>query len=107
MGCGQCYETFADQLGPLLRKVHSATEHTGKTPKRAAGPLKLKREIQALRRELQAAVAEEDFERAAQLRDRIRELETKVQPASTPAAESATRPAARARPRRKTEEGSS
>lgn len=105
MGCGRCYETFADQLGPLLRKVHSATEHTGKAPKRAAGPLKIKREIAALRRELQMAIGQEDFERAAQLRDRIRELEKEAQPASAPA-ERSTRPVTKPRTRPTQGEGS-
>lgn len=117
MGCSQCYETFADQLAPLLRKVHSATEHTGKAPKRAAGPLKLKREISSLRRELQAAVGQEDFERAAQLRDRIRALEKQVQgTANQPGAgtgtatgqrrDPGTRPVTKPRTRKPPEEGS-
>lgn len=92
MGCSQCYETFSQQLQPLLRKVHSASEHTGKAPKRAAGPLKLKREIAALRKELQVAVNQEDFERAAQLRDRVRSLEQQSQAAAQQMAAAQTEP---------------
>lgn len=112
MGCSRCYEAFADQLGPLLRKVHSATEHTGKAPRRAEGPLKLKREISALRRELQVAIGQEDFERAAQLRDRIRALERQAQeaaaspPASAPTDSPGKRSSPKGRGSRAREEGS-
>ncbi|MBD2872188.1 UvrB/UvrC motif-containing protein [Paenibacillus arenilitoris] len=77
-GCSNCYQAFADKLDPLLKRVHSGTVHTGKIPKRSGGQIKCKREIEQLRRDLQAKIENEEFENAAQLRDRIRELERKI-----------------------------
>ena len=34
-GCSQCYQSFAEQLGPLLRRVQGNSRHTGKVPLRA------------------------------------------------------------------------
>jgi protein arginine kinase activator len=47
-------------------------------PKRAGGRLKTKREIDRLKKEMQVRIEREDFETAAQLRDRIRELENEM-----------------------------
>lgn len=77
-GCSDCYRYFGDRLEPLFRRVHGTTTHAGKIPKRRGGQLKFKREIDQLKRQLQALVEREEFERAAQLRDRIRELEKKL-----------------------------
>lgn len=77
-GCSSCYQAFADKLDPLLKRVHSSTIHSGKIPKRSGGQIQCKREIEQLRRDLQAKIEHEDFESAADLRDRIRELERKI-----------------------------
>ncbi len=75
LGCSQCYETFDQQLEPVLRRIHGGTTHTGKVPARAGSALRRRREVERLRQELQAAVAKEEYERAAELRDRLRSLE--------------------------------
>ncbi|GAB2695555.1 UvrB/UvrC motif-containing protein [Paenibacillus thermoaerophilus] len=74
-GCSSCYTYFADRLDPLFRRVHGNTVHVGKVPKRTGGLLKYKRELESMKRELQLRIEREEFEAAAQLRDRIRELE--------------------------------
>ena len=77
-GCAQCYETFYDALEPALQRIHGALEHMGKTPEAdpaAQGRRQAERRIAGLREEIAAAVREEDYERAAQLRDEIRGLE--------------------------------
>lgn len=78
-GCSRCYRTFNDGLEPLIRRVQGTTQHTGKVPKRAGGKLGVKREIEKLKTQLQQAVRQEAYERAAELRDRIRALENKLQ----------------------------
>jgi protein arginine kinase activator len=78
LGCDECYASFAEQLAPLMRSIHGSTQHVGKAPKRAAGRLRLQQDIERLRRELQELVAKEEFEKAAEVRDRIRELESKM-----------------------------
>jgi len=77
-GCSSCYREFSDRLDPLLKRVHGNTVHVGKIPKRSGGQIQCKREIEQLRRDLQSHIEHEEFEDAAKLRDRIRELERKV-----------------------------
>ncbi|MBN2980539.1 MULTISPECIES: UvrB/UvrC motif-containing protein [Cohnella] len=77
-GCSHCYKQFSERLDPLLKRVHGNTVHVGKVPKRAGGHVKAKREIDRLKKEIQVRIEREDFETAAQLRDRIRELENEI-----------------------------
>lgn len=74
-GCGSCYETFREELRPLLQKIQRGVQHTGKIPRRCGKEVLFERSIADLRRQLEHAVSEENFEEAARLRDRIRELE--------------------------------
>lgn len=74
LGCSQCYATFQEELIPVLKRLHGATEHTGKRPKER-GESARRRELARLREELQQAIEAEQYERAAELRDRIRVLE--------------------------------
>ena len=77
-GCSECYKYFSDRLDPLLKRVHGNVVHVGKVPKREGGVLQQKRELDKLKKELYDRVENEEFELAAQLRDRIRELERNV-----------------------------
>ncbi|GLV12891.1 protein-arginine kinase activator protein [Alicyclobacillus hesperidum] len=74
-GCPDCYDSFAARLEPLLRRIQTGNRHTGKVPVKSGAKIKRLRQLDALRRELQQAVAQEQFERAAELRDQIRMLE--------------------------------
>ncbi|OZM55873.1 hypothetical protein CIB95_14500 [Lottiidibacillus patelloidae] len=75
-GCANCYREFESKLTPLLKRVHSGnTLHAGKIPKRLGEKLIFRKEIQKLRDEMQAYISKEEFEKAAEMRDRIRSLE--------------------------------
>ncbi|KPV44180.1 UvrB/UvrC motif-containing protein [Alicyclobacillus ferrooxydans] len=74
-GCPSCYDSFSARLDPLLRRIQSSETHTGKVPLRAGEQVKGRKELQRLRQDLQRSIAAEQFEEAAQLRDRIRQLE--------------------------------
>ncbi|GGE21212.1 protein-arginine kinase activator protein [Marinithermofilum abyssi] len=78
-GCSDCYQAFRERLGPLFRRVHGHTAHRGKVPQRTGGQLKIQREIERLKSELNQRVANEEFEEAARLRDRIRALREKLE----------------------------
>ncbi|MBO8141272.1 MAG: UvrB/UvrC motif-containing protein [Firmicutes bacterium] len=80
LGCSECYETFQKQLEPVLRRIHGSTAHAGKIPARTGGALRRRRELNRLRQELHQAVAKEEYERAAEIRDRIRALERDLRP---------------------------
>lgn len=76
-GCSNCYDAFKGQLDPMLRRIHGKTYHVGKVPHRSGSEIRLKNEINRLKRELQEAINAEEYERAAVIRDRIKEIEQK------------------------------
>lgn len=77
LGCPNDYEAFAGQLAPQLAIAHEgACEHIGKVPHRAGGDQQKQTALLRLRAQLKRAIAVEDYERAASLRDQIRETET-------------------------------
>ena len=75
LGCPHCYTHFREQLLPLLRRYHGATVHLGKAPGERGPRAALRLEIRQLRSALETAVAVEDFETAADLRDHITALQ--------------------------------
>ncbi|NUQ10925.1 MAG: UvrB/UvrC motif-containing protein [Gemmatimonadaceae bacterium] len=76
LGCASCYTTFESSLRALLRRVHGNARHVGRAYE--APPPDLLREATAigeLREQLRRAIAQEEFEQAARLRDQIKGLE--------------------------------
>ena len=75
VGCAQCYRTFEVALRELLRRLHGSSRHFGEryrpTESEAGAPT-----ARELREQLRVAVEAEDFELAAELRDRLRVVET-------------------------------
>lgn len=78
LGCSRCYETFEDRLNPLLRRIHGSDRHIGKAPVKAGGAAKVRRELEDLKKQLAAAIATEAYEKAAELRDKIKAIEEKL-----------------------------
>ncbi len=78
IGCSVCYDTFREQLTPLLKRIHGASVHSGKIPRRTGGVLVDRREVDILKGRLQDAVKAEEYEKAAEYRDQIRALEKKI-----------------------------
>ena len=77
LGCGECYNAFESHLSTLLKKIHGSNHHLGKKPLRMSPSEKKKIEsVQELKNQLLRAIQMEDFEKAAELRDKIRELES-------------------------------
>ena len=88
LGCGECYTSFKEHLTGLLRKIHGSNKYLGKTPAvlqehhkaaLAEGAIALlpSEDLADLKQQLQSAIAAEDFEKAAQIRDKIRNFEQK------------------------------
>ena len=81
VGCANCYTLFADRLNPSIVRIHGNAAHCGKHSKaleqeKAAEKEKPKQDtVKDLQEQLEKAVARQDFERAAELRDKIREME--------------------------------
>jgi protein arginine kinase activator len=77
LGCSECYTAFKKYLAPLLRRIHGSCQHVGKSPVKVGKVSRKKIDLQELHKQLQKAIESEAFEEAAQLRDRIKELEKK------------------------------
>jgi protein arginine kinase activator len=76
LGCSECYDVFKTHLSQLLKKIHGANHHLGKTPVTVPREEKQKIEnIQDIKNQLLKAIQLEQFEKAAELRDKIREIE--------------------------------
>ena len=75
LGCPYDYEVFRDELMPLLENIHGETRHVGKVPRRAPRNTQQQTTLIQLRNELKRAVAAEDYEAAARLRDSIKQIE--------------------------------
>ena len=77
LGCPDCYESFKDELTVLLRRIHGSNKHIGSRPR----PQRVFRnvpDLEALKRELRIAIEQENYERAAEYRDLIRNLEREM-----------------------------
>ncbi|MCX7615369.1 MAG: UvrB/UvrC motif-containing protein [Clostridiales bacterium] len=72
VGCANCYDVFYENLMPYIRRIHGSAVHSGRIPKRIESSPK--RRIQALESELAQAVAAQEYERAAQIRDELKAL---------------------------------
>jgi protein arginine kinase activator len=80
-GCPECYRSFEPQLVVLLRKIHGDTRHQGKAPGQMGPKALIRKELMDLRDALLRAVQKEDYEAAAGIRDRIRDLEKQAEEA--------------------------
>ena len=96
LGCGECYTTFEVSLSALIKNIQKGPEHTGKSPpgfkkgviKKTLPPprevesnekpaMDKEKKIKELRGKIKAAIAVEEYEKAAHLRDWIKDLESK------------------------------
>ncbi|MCD6385088.1 UvrB/UvrC motif-containing protein [Candidatus Sumerlaeota bacterium] len=78
LGCSGCYESFDKQVVSDLRRLHGSTQHVGKVPPRFRERIDRQRRINQIQRELERAIEEENFEKAALLRDQIRSLQEQM-----------------------------
>lgn len=77
-GCAACYEAFAEELPPLLKAMHRSDHHTGKVPKRERLRVQATSELSDLQQQMEKAIAAENFEEAAKLRDRLLECRRRL-----------------------------
>ena len=78
LGCEACYHVFRPVLDPLLDGMHAGTKHLGKVPADSESRIQFEQSIHSLKKELKEAVEKEDYEKAAELRDKLRDLETQT-----------------------------
>jgi protein arginine kinase activator len=78
LGCPQCYVTFSEGLGVILKDMHKGVHHKGKIPARALRAQEYQNQLRSLHASLQSAVQAENYEQAASLRDQISHLEMQL-----------------------------
>lgn len=78
LGCSQCYKNFKQTVMPIINRVQLGYEHTGKIPKKLGKNIIEKKRVVTLKEELQKAIAAEEYEKAAELRDKIKELQREI-----------------------------
>ena len=82
VGCDNCYNIFYDELLPSIRRIHGNTEHCGKRLGRSSvindnsnkTANSKESQIEILNKQLQTAIDKQEFEKAAELRDKIKSL---------------------------------
>jgi protein arginine kinase activator len=83
LGCAECYTTFAEGLDGLLKTMHKGTKHVGKVPQAMKRSQDLSDRLKTLQKKLDRAVADEDFETAAQVRDEINQVKARLSELTT------------------------
>lgn len=76
LGCQNCYVTFAEELETLLHGMQKGERHVGKKPVHYAGAVNVSVSLASLKQALAEAVASENYEEAARIRDQIRAAES-------------------------------
>ena len=71
-GCAFCYTAFKEQIKPIIRRIHGKTIHKGNVPEKYRKQLRIIKDIKNLNYRLKTAVKREDFETAANIRDKIK-----------------------------------
>lgn len=72
LGCPDCYKTFMAELAAAIKGMHHSSQHTGKIPGREGTKTRTKSKIARWQKDLNTAVAREDYEQAAKIRDEIK-----------------------------------
>ncbi|WP_040209945.1 UvrB/UvrC motif-containing protein [Clostridium polynesiense] len=75
LGCHQCYKTFSSTVDPIVRRVQGKLEHRGKVPDKAGKDILEKKRLVKLKEELQQAILAEEYEKAAVIRDEIKNIQ--------------------------------
>lgn len=78
LGCSECYKVYEQALEPTLRRIHGNSQHIGKIPSRGGEKVIIKKQMDNLKTKLQEAVSQEEYEKAAEIRDTIKEMESKL-----------------------------
>jgi len=78
LGCAKCYDVFSDSIQTMLKRIHGNVKHHGKIPGKISGRIRDAYNLRSLKEELQKCIETEDYERAAQIRDKIKALENSL-----------------------------
>ncbi len=82
LGCAHDYSHFREELTRLIENIHSEVQHVGKVPKRQPDASRQQFDLIRLKLQLKEAIDEENYEKAAGLRDQIRQVELELRSSS-------------------------
>lgn len=74
LGCPMCYTAFREKLTPMLQQIHGRVQHAGRKPTQDEAAQQRRTQYDRLTRQLESAVAVEDYETAALIRDHLKKL---------------------------------
>ena len=91
LGCDECYNIFESKLDPIIKKIQGSNLHTGRVGRILENNVENKTnheekkeqknenmtQLEKLQLDLKKAIKEEKYEQAAELRDKIKEIENK------------------------------
>ncbi len=78
LGCSECYNVFSEGLESLLKTMHKGTRHVGKRPHSLQSELEIANKLKTLQKQLEKAIADENFEGAANIRDEIKQAKARL-----------------------------
>jgi protein arginine kinase activator len=78
LGCSECYNVFSEGLESLLKTMHKGTRHVGKRPHTLQTEAEVANKLKSLQKQLEKAIADENFEGAAQIRDEIKQAKARL-----------------------------
>ncbi len=73
-GCADCYKAFRENLEVLFKDLHGTATYRGQRYRRNRKAYRLLKEKAKLESQLEVFIAQEQFEKAAEIRDRIQEI---------------------------------
>lgn len=77
VGCERCYESFKENLEPILERIHGSAKHIGSRPTNRRSKASVQ-QLTHYRQLLSQAINSQNFEEAAQLRDIIKDIERQL-----------------------------
>lgn len=78
LGCSECYDVFRSEIMRRLKDMHKGTTHVGRVPEGLLEAHQRQQRLEKLRERMEQAIASENYEEAAGLRDEIDEIITKA-----------------------------
>lgn len=75
LGCPNCYQAFSAELKTITQAMHHSMNHIGKIPNKQISQIKVSKQISSLKKQIVTAIKNEDYEEAAEIRDKIKNLD--------------------------------
>lgn len=75
LGCSECYKNFDATIMPVIKRVQGNVSHVGKIPQKSGKEIIEKRKITMLKNDLKKAITAEEYEKAAIIRDEIKNIQ--------------------------------